>query len=46
MLHAGRQRLVSEARILTPEGKLAVSARGSFIPNRAFVERVQAERSS
>ncbi len=45
VLHAGRQRLVSECRILTPEGKLAVSARGSFIPNRAFVERVQAERS-
>jgi uncharacterized protein (TIGR00369 family) len=38
VLHAGRQRMVSEARVLTPEGKLAVSARGSFIPNTRFVE--------
>lgn len=46
VLHAGRQRLVSEARILTPEGKLAVAARGSFIPNATFVERVQAQLDS
>lgn len=43
VLHAGRQRVVSEARVLTPQGKLAVSARGSFIPNAAFVERLQAQ---
>lgn len=40
VLHAGRQRIVSEARILTPEGKLAASARGSFVPNARFVEQV------
>lgn len=38
VLHHGRQRIVSEARVLTPGGKLAVSARGSFIPNRSFAE--------
>jgi uncharacterized protein (TIGR00369 family) len=43
VLHAGRQRIVSEARILTPQGKLAVSARGSFVPNSGFVERLQAQ---
>ena len=46
VLHAGRQRIVSEARVLTPEGKLAVSARGSFIPNSRFVERLQAQGDS
>lgn len=40
VLHARRQRVVSEATILTPEGKLAVSARGSFIPNASFAERM------
>lgn len=38
VLHAGRQRIISEARVFTPAGKLAVTARGSFIPNTAFVE--------
>jgi uncharacterized protein (TIGR00369 family) len=36
VLHKGRARIVSEARILRPDGKLAVSARGSFLPNAAF----------
>lgn len=44
VLHAGRQRLVSEARVLTPEGKLAVTARGSFVPNARFVEQLLADR--
>ena len=38
VLHAGRQRVVSEATVHTPQGKLAVSARGSFIPNTGFAE--------
>lgn len=37
VLHAGRQRIVSEARVFTPEGRLAATARGSFIPNTGFV---------
>lgn len=46
VLHAGRQRVVSEARILTPDGTLAVTARGSFVPNTAFVEQtVQGNQS-
>lgn len=36
VLHAGRARIVSEARVFTPAGKLAATARGSFLPNRAF----------
>ena len=36
VLYAGRARVVSEARIFRPDGKLAVSARGSFLPNPAF----------
>jgi acyl-coenzyme A thioesterase PaaI-like protein len=36
VLYRGRARIVSEARILRPDGKLAVSARGSFLPNPAF----------
>lgn len=46
VLHAGRQRIVSEARVLTPDGKLAVSARGSFIPNARFAESLQREDRS
>ena len=38
VLHKGRARIVSEARILTPSSKLAVSARGSFLPNPAYVQ--------
>jgi uncharacterized protein (TIGR00369 family) len=44
VLHGGRQRVVSEATVLTPEGKLAVSARGSFIPNTRFVESLRQDR--
>lgn len=36
VLHAGRTRVVSEARILTPDGRLAATARGAFVANRAF----------
>jgi uncharacterized protein (TIGR00369 family) len=42
VLHGGRQRVVSEATVYTHDGKLAVSARGSFIPNTRFVEALQA----
>jgi uncharacterized protein (TIGR00369 family) len=42
VLHAGRQRIVSEATVFTPDGKLAVTARGSFVPNTRFVETVRA----
>ncbi len=39
VLHAGRQRVVSEARIWTPDGdKLVATARGSYVQNTAFVE--------
>jgi uncharacterized protein (TIGR00369 family) len=44
VLHGGRQRLVSEARIHTPEGKLAATARGSFVPNTRFVEQLQRQQ--
>jgi uncharacterized protein (TIGR00369 family) len=37
VLHTGRARIVSEARVLRPDGKLAATARGSFLPNKAFV---------
>jgi uncharacterized protein (TIGR00369 family) len=37
VLHTGRARIVSEARILRPDGKVAATARGSFLPNQAFV---------
>lgn len=40
VLHAGKSRIVSEARIFTPEGRLAVSGRGSFVANARFVETV------
>ncbi|MCU1672240.1 MAG: thioesterase superfamily protein [Frankiales bacterium] len=36
VLHAGRARIISEARIYAPSGKLAATARGSFLPNKAF----------
>ena len=35
MLHPGGTRVVSEARILRPDGTLAATARGSFVPNRS-----------
>ena len=44
VLHAGRARLVSEARVVRADGKVAATARGSFLPNAAFVERVAATR--
>ena len=44
VVHAGRTRTVAEARILTPGGKLAATARGSFVQNTAFVELVRASR--
>ena len=36
VVHRGRARIVTEGRIFTPEGKLAATARGSFLPNAAF----------
>ncbi len=45
VVHAGRQRTVAEARISTPDGKLAATARGSFVQNTAFVERMRAARA-
>lgn len=36
VLHFGGTRIISEARILRPDGTLAVTARGSFVPNRSF----------
>lgn len=45
VLHAGRQRTVAEARVLRADGSLVASARGSFVANRAFLERVRTARS-
>ena len=36
VLYQGRARIVAETRILRQDGKLAVTARGSFLPNKAF----------
>ncbi|MDT7538209.1 MAG: hypothetical protein QOI82_1794 [Actinomycetota bacterium] len=36
VVHAGRARIVTDARIFRPDGKLAATARGSFLPNKAF----------
>lgn len=36
VLYTGRARIVSEATVLTPDGKVAATARGSFLPNKAF----------
>ncbi len=36
VLHAGRSRLVADARVLGPDGALVATGRGSFVPNRAF----------
>jgi uncharacterized protein (TIGR00369 family) len=41
VLHAGRTRVVSECRILAPNSKLITTARGSFVPNAAFVASVE-----
>lgn len=40
VLKAGRQRIVADVRVLRPDGGLAATARGSFVPNERFVERV------
>lgn len=45
VVHRGRQRMVSRADVWTPEGKLCVTAQGSFIPNAAFVELIRTARS-
>lgn len=45
VVHTGRARNVAEARVYTPAGKLAATARGSFVPNQAFVELVRRARS-
>lgn len=42
VLHTGSQRIVSEARVLRPDGALVATARGSFVPNARFVEEVAA----
>lgn len=42
VLHAGRQRVVAEARVLRADGALVVSARGSFVQNRAFLDGLAA----
>jgi uncharacterized protein (TIGR00369 family) len=36
VVHAGRSRIVTDARIYRPDGQLAATARGSFVPNKAF----------
>lgn len=36
VVHAGRARIVTDARIFTPHGRLAATARGSFLPNKDF----------
>ncbi len=46
VVHAGRTRTVTDARIYTPGGKLAATARGSFVHNTAFVEQVRAARTA
>jgi uncharacterized protein (TIGR00369 family) len=45
VLHGGRTRVVSECRILAPNGKLITTARGSFVPNAAFVAAVGRARA-
>ena len=45
VVHRGRQRMVSRADVYRPDGKLAVTAQGSFIPNAAFLELVRTGRS-
>jgi len=45
VLHAGRQRVVSEARVLDPQGRLVVTARGSFLPNTRFLDAVRDARA-
>jgi uncharacterized protein (TIGR00369 family) len=40
-LHPGRTRVVSECRILTADGTLITTARGSFVPNARFAELVR-----
>ncbi|MBK5306664.1 MAG: PaaI family thioesterase [Frankiaceae bacterium] len=36
VVHTGTTRLVTEARIFNPAGKLVATARGSFLPNKRF----------
>jgi uncharacterized protein (TIGR00369 family) len=45
VLHAGRQRVVSEARVLDPDGRLVATARGSFLANRRFLDAVRTART-
>jgi uncharacterized protein (TIGR00369 family) len=44
VLHPGRQRVVSEARVLDPQGRLVVTARGSFVANTRFLDAVRERR--
>jgi uncharacterized protein (TIGR00369 family) len=44
VLHAGRQRIVSEARVLRADGALVATARGSFVPNARFLEDLREQR--
>lgn len=44
VLHAGRSRVVADVTVTRPDGRLAASARGSFLPNRAFLDAVRAGR--
>ena len=37
VVHAGRARIVTEARVFRPDGQLAATARGAFLPNKRFV---------
>lgn len=36
VVHAGNTRMIADARIIDPEGKLVARASGTFTPNRAF----------
>jgi uncharacterized protein (TIGR00369 family) len=36
VVHAGKARIVTDARVFRPDGTLAATARGSFLPNKAF----------
>ena len=36
VVHAGAARIVTDARVFRPDGKLAATARGAFLPNKRF----------
>ena len=42
VVHRGRARMVTDARVYTPQGKLAATARGTFLPNAAFAAAYEA----